>query len=327
MKQITHDDYLQFRERHSEVEIESVKVALRGPYHPSTNNPSLEYLPETDTVWSFPDRGDWATHSGNYRGNWSPYIPRNVIARYSQPGDVVLDQMVGSGTTLVECKLLGRRGIGVDVNLDAIMVARDRLFFEYTRPMDWPPEFEQKTYVGDARQLDMIDKESVDLVTTHPPYAGIITYSNRRVDGDLSSLRFNDFVEGIRSCAVEALRVLKPGGHCAILIGDTRKRLHFVPISLRILLAFLDVGFVLREDVIKRQWKTSSGLGRWRAREYSFLKIAHEHLYVFRKPAEGEKLTELRNSLRWWEDEGLPLVRQRSSRRRKPDVPVQAREQ
>jgi len=37
---------------------------------------------ETTTVWSFKSRGNWATHNGNYRGNWSPYIPRNVILRH-----------------------------------------------------------------------------------------------------------------------------------------------------------------------------------------------------------------------------------------------------
>jgi hypothetical protein len=83
-----------------------------------------------------------ATVVGNYRGNWSPYIPRNLILRYTQPGDIVLDRdgnprmpaehtclrppearlgMMGSGTTLVECKLLGRRAVGVDVNPDAVM--------------------------------------------------------------------------------------------------------------------------------------------------------------------------------------------------------------
>mgnify|MGYP000573946380 CR=1 FL=1 len=34
---------------------------------------------EDTTIWSFPERGNWATHSGKYRGNWSPYIPRNII--------------------------------------------------------------------------------------------------------------------------------------------------------------------------------------------------------------------------------------------------------
>lgn len=34
---------------------------------------------------------------------------------------------MASGTTLVEAKLLGRNAIGVDINLDAVMVAGDRL--------------------------------------------------------------------------------------------------------------------------------------------------------------------------------------------------------
>src|SRR3989304_7244132 len=45
---------------------------------------------EKNTVWSFKNRGKWATHDGRYRGNWSPYIPRNLILRYSQPNDLVL---------------------------------------------------------------------------------------------------------------------------------------------------------------------------------------------------------------------------------------------
>ena len=27
---------------------------------------------EMNTVWSFPKRGDWATHDATWRGNWSP---------------------------------------------------------------------------------------------------------------------------------------------------------------------------------------------------------------------------------------------------------------
>ena len=71
---------------------------------------------EMTTHWSFPKRGDWATHDAKWRGNWSPYIPRNILLRYSQEGDLVLDQFAGGGTTLVEAKLLKRDIIGVDVN-------------------------------------------------------------------------------------------------------------------------------------------------------------------------------------------------------------------
>ena len=54
------------------------------------------------TVWSFPQRGKWATHSAKYRGNWAPQIPSNLILLYSQEGDTVLDPMMGSGTTMIE---------------------------------------------------------------------------------------------------------------------------------------------------------------------------------------------------------------------------------
>jgi hypothetical protein len=104
----------------------------------------------------------------------------------------------------------------------------------------------------------------------------------------------------MRKVAEESYRVLKPGKHCAILIGETRRHKHFVPIAPRVLQAFLDVGFILREDVIKLQWKMKTTREKWRGRNYDFLLLAHEHLYIFRKPKEGEKLTPFKESMKWW---------------------------
>jgi len=76
-----------------------------------------DFKKEQTTVWSFKQRGNWATHSGEYRGNWSPYIPRNVILKYSKPGELVLDYFCGAGTTAVECKLLGNHQYQKTTNL------------------------------------------------------------------------------------------------------------------------------------------------------------------------------------------------------------------
>ena len=299
MKEITHHDYLKFLKKHDHVVVNNVKVPLNAnlkikKFAPSTFNP------ETTTVWSFPDRGDWATHVGNYRGNWSPYIPRNLILRYTAPGDLVLDQMAGSGTTLVECKLLGRRAVGVDINPDAVMVARNRLDFSYA-PLDadyQAPEI--KTYVGDARSLDLIDSESIDLIATHPPYASIIPYSHNR-EGDLSSVHnIAEFAAEMSKVAEECMRVLAPGKHCAVLMGDSRRSKHFVPITPRVLMSFLDAGFILREDIIKLQWKMKSTREKWFGKKYDFYLIGHEHLYVFRKPDAGERTARFRESMKWW---------------------------
>jgi len=89
-----------------------------------------DFKEEQTTVWSFKNRGNWATHSGEYRGNWSPYIPRNVILKYSKPGELVLDYFCGAGTTAVECKLLGRRCIAFDINDKAVELAKKNVNFK-----------------------------------------------------------------------------------------------------------------------------------------------------------------------------------------------------
>ena len=46
-----------------------------------------DFALELNAVWNFPDRGKWATHDAKYRGNWSPYIPHNLLLRYSAEND------------------------------------------------------------------------------------------------------------------------------------------------------------------------------------------------------------------------------------------------
>jgi len=301
MEIVSKLDYHEFLKKTSFVQIEKVRIDIGASWEIESFGPPKDYSLETETVWSFPERGDWATHVGNYRGNWSPYIPRNLTLRYTRPGDLVLDQMCGGGTTLIECKLLGRNCIGVDINRDAIMVTLDRLNFGF-RPVDpnYPSDLSIRTYIGDARRLEAIPDGSVDLIATHPPYAYIIPYAER-IEGDLSGLRkLDDYLKAMREVADECFRVLKRDKHCAILIGDTRKHRHYVPISTRVLQQFLDAGFVLREDVIKLQWKTKTTRERWRSSKLDFYRIAHEHLFIFRKPGEESERKALKLSSKWW---------------------------
>jgi len=299
MREVTEQEYREFIKGHDRIVVDGTPVKLIDAAQIELLQPK-EFSLEKTTVWSFENRGKWATHRGNYRGNWAPEIPRNLILRYTKPGELVLDQMVGSGTTLVECKLLGRNGIGMDLNLDAVMVAWNRLDFTYTAT-DFQ-ETSQKLYHGDARNLDLIDDESVDLIATHPPYASIIPYSHKTTEGDLSRVHsVDEFIDGMKEIARESFRVLRPGKHCGVLIGDTHKHRHFVPISTRVLLTFLDAGFILREDVIKEQWHTQTMRGRWKeSYEHDFLLTFHEHLFIFRKLAEDEKPSKFKSSMKWW---------------------------
>ncbi len=307
MKEITDDDYKNFIKKHNEIVIEDriggkpVVIKIGQKKKIKKFQPENFELEGTN-VWSYPKRGDWATHKGNYRGNWPPQMVRNILLRYSKKGDVVLDQMVGSGTTLIECKLLGRNGIGIDINKNCVMLTRDRLNFRYTALDYDSEETSQKTYVGDARKLNLIKKNSIDLIATHPPYANIIPYSKEKIEGDLSNeYSIDEFIGDMEKVAKESFRVLKPDHYCAILIGDTRRKKHHVPIAFRVMQTFLDIGFILKEDVMKHQWRCKS-TPFWlkRSIEYNFLLLMHEHLFVFRKPKNKEEMEDFSDSVKWW---------------------------
>lgn len=239
---------------------------------------------EINTVWSFKQRGNWVTHDGRYRGNWSPYIPRNVILKYSKPGDMILDYFVGGGTTAIEAKLLGRKCLARDINPWAIELTKENLSFDPPRNLFEGNIYEPRVSVGDARELSDIYGNSIDLICAHPPYAGIIDYSFE-LPGDLSKLTVGDFLNEMGKVAQESFRVLKPGGKCVILIGDSRKHKHIVPIGFQTIRVYLDNGFVLKELVIKRQHNCkTTGFWYTRSIKHNFLLLAHEFLPIFEKP-------------------------------------------
>ncbi len=321
MKEVTYEDYLEYIKKHKKITIEDQVISLE-PVGITRLEPTSEELTDvTTTVWSFPKRGTWATHKGDYRGNWAPQIPRALMIMYSRPGEVILDQMVGSGTTCIEARLLGRNCVGVDINYNAVILTLHRLYYLEKYARDYTEKkltlanylgMKEKVitnilnswsriYHGDARNLNRIEDESVDLVATHPPYFNIIKYGKEgRVDGDLSKARsLEEYLKWMREVAKETYRVLKPGRYCAVLIGDTRVHKHYVPISHYVLQTFLSQGFILKEEVIKIQHKMRTTREIWsKLKERDFLLIYHEKLLIFRKPGKNEKISKYKYSIK-----------------------------
>lgn len=54
-------------------------------------------------------------------------LPAWFIKLFTQPGDVVLDPFLGSGTTAVAAKQLDRRCIGIEINPEYVQLAQERL--------------------------------------------------------------------------------------------------------------------------------------------------------------------------------------------------------
>ncbi len=59
----------------------------------------------------------YASHNfHSFAAKFPPQLPRVFIRGLSNPGDIVLDPMMGSGTAVVEALLEGRKGIGLDID-------------------------------------------------------------------------------------------------------------------------------------------------------------------------------------------------------------------
>jgi len=71
---------------------------------------------------------------------------------------------------------------------DAVMVARNRLDFSYaTLDADYVAP-EVKTYVRDARCLDLIGSETIDLIATPSSFMPALSLISHDREGDLSSV-------------------------------------------------------------------------------------------------------------------------------------------
>lgn len=60
----------------------------------------------------------------SFPAKFPPQLPRTIITALTEPGDVVLDPMLGSGTTILEAFLLGRNAIGFDIDPLALLLSK-----------------------------------------------------------------------------------------------------------------------------------------------------------------------------------------------------------
>ena len=182
---------------------------------------------------------------------------------------------MGSGTTLVEAKLLNRNAVGVDINPQSVSISEANLQFQC--------ETNAKIFTrnGDAIKLDFLKDNSIDFICTHPPYANIIKYSTG-IKGDISLLTLEDFLRKMQNVAGEAYRVLRKGKYCAIMMGDIRQHGKIVPLGFWVMESFLHVGFLSKEIIVKEQHNCHS-TKYWEKQSNNFLLLAHEYIFVFQK--------------------------------------------
>ena len=248
---------------------------------------------ETTTVWDFPIRGRWAVHKGDYRGNWPPQLVRNLILRYTAPGDSILDTFYGGGTTLIEAWLLGRPSVGIDLSKLAYQTTATRLLEMESLSaqeghVDLRSEYKPLLIQGDSTlfpnnpSYSLVAPKSVDLLCIHPPYLNVLTYTDGH-QNDLSQVRDPDaFLQRMADFAKGIPHYLSSKNVCALLMGDVRRNGFVYPLSARTIDAFLTAGFQLNDVIIKIQHRDRSS--EFYASSPDSYMLAHETLYIFHWP-------------------------------------------
>lgn len=74
-------------------------------------------------VWNIPSVRSNSAHESQFPQE----LPRRVIKLLTEPGDLVLDCFVGSGTTAMAAIELGRQFMGFDINPESVRLARERI--------------------------------------------------------------------------------------------------------------------------------------------------------------------------------------------------------
>ncbi len=274
--------------------VERLKKGVKQTKTSAVNDINLKRWKEyddilTDSLWIEPKRDRSGAHQGWYWGNFIPQIPRQMMQRYTKKGDWVLDAFSGSGTTLIECRKLGRNGLGIELCSDIAEKARELVNSEEN-----PQGTATSIFVGDSRKADIKallgeqGVENVQLIILHPPYHDIIEFPGED-EGDLSKAQdVQEFLDMFGDVVGNTSKFLENGRYLVLVIGDKYLNSEWVPLGFKCMQEVLDRGFLLKSIVVKnfeqtRGKRSQAELWRYRALVGGCYIFKHEYIFIFKK--------------------------------------------
>jgi DNA modification methylase len=259
-------------------------------------------------------RGRYLPETSSHPAKMLPALAAHAITSYTRPGELVLDPMCGSGTTLVEAAYCGRHSIGVDIEARFTALARANLRLAAGRGAPG----RGRVVTGDAtdlpQRLPNQLRGQVALVLTSPPYGrathgvvrsqpggGVRKRDHRYGDGNGGNLAYagwDGLLAGFTRIMAGCYTMLRPGGTAVITCRPVRRRPgELVDLPGQLLTCATSVGFqpvercaallaAVRDGTIVHRASMFGLLAVRRARAAGIpvALIAHEDVHVLRRP-------------------------------------------
>ena len=220
------------------------------------------------------------------------------IELFSKPNEIVLDPMVGSGTTMVACYRTGRSGAGIELYDHLIELIKQRILDVTGSPYEYG-RHNLRLKQGDCREvMPTMMPEIIDLIVFSPPYfdilknprgerakarrrAGLpVNYGNSPSDlGNMDD--YKEFMVQMALIYSQCFRLLKTGKSMVVIVADIVKYGAFIPYHADTIYAAQAAGFKLRGiQVVMDHWKRKNIYGPPR-RPYEC--FHHHYALVFQK--------------------------------------------
>jgi site-specific DNA-methyltransferase (adenine-specific) len=140
-----------------------------------------------------------------------------------------------------------------------------------------PPESLDKIFCRSSEKMEEIPDNSIHLMVTSPPYNVGKEYDE--------NLTLNEYREFLRKVWNEVKRVLVPGGRACINIANLGRK-PYIPLHVFIVEDMLDLGFLMRGEIIWNKGasgSSSTAWGSWLSAKNPVLRDVHEYILVFSK--------------------------------------------
>ena len=180
-------------------------------------------------------------------------LAQEFIEFFTQPGQVVLDPMAGTGSSLVAALRAGRHSFGVELNPAYAEIARQVIQEERLRLGAAVDGLTAQVITGDAAQLPLLARQVsmpvVDYVLTSPPYwdmlhaRGAETQRQRRAAPDVDVFYSTDpndlgnvpdyeqFLERLSGIYASLKPLLRSGAYLTIIVKNVKKGGRIYPLA------------------------------------------------------------------------------------------------